>query len=814
MDTLLQDIRYSTRKLMRSPGFTAVTLATIALAIGATTAVFSIVNGVLLRPLPFRDPQGIVLIASTAGTGKVNPMSGPDFIDYRSQSRSFAATALYTTASMNFTGTAVPPVRLSVASVGARFFDVLGVRPQLGRSFTAGEDEPSAQRVMVLSDGLWRSRFGADPRILGQSISLDGNAYQIIGVAEPRLTFPARAEAWVPFVPPDWFVDPQNRGAHSMYAIGRLTHGVSVKQATNELAAIARRLEVAYPRSNTGFGAKAELLQQHIVGDVGKALYTMLGAVGFVLLIACANVANLLLVRAATRESEIAVRTALGAGRGRLVRQLVTESVLLAMIGAVVGTAMAAWAVDAVVAYGPAGLPRLAEITMDTRVLLFSAGTALLTGLLFGLVPALHAARPDIAQMLRESVRGTSRGGARRTRAILVVTELALAVVLLLGAGLLVRSFSHLIDTDPGFSTENVVSFSLTLPVTKYPYDRDVRRFAEQVRGQLASVPGTQQVAVTFARPLQTMHMRTGFDIAGRPAFEPGKRPVAEVHPASPSFFATMGMPLVRGRSFTEAENVLAGPGTVVVSEEFVRRYFPNEDPLGKRILFGVNHDTAAVGQGTVDLEGEIIGIVRDIKQQGLAGENYPLAYVPFNKLPIQDMAVLVRTSADARLVQSAIRARVREIDADLPIYELMTMDQAISESVSQPRFYMLLLAAFAGVALLLAAIGIYGVISYAVSLRTSELGIRIALGASRERVVRLVLGQGIWLTVAGVVVGLVAAFWLTRALSSLLFGVGAMDPVTFAVVPAGLVAIAVAASYLPARRAARVDPVIAMRAE
>ena len=814
MDTVFHDIRYAARKLMRAPGFTFVALTTIALAIGATTAVFSIVNGVLLKPLPFRDPEGIVLIASTGRTGEITHMSGPDFLDYRSQSKSFTSMAVYTRSSMNFTGSGMQPVRLEVATVGASFFDILGVRAQLGRTFTTGEDEAAAPRVVVLSDGAWRSRFGADPRIVGKAIQLDGNKYTVVGVASPAVAFPTRAEAWAPYVLPDWFVNPANRGAHAVYAIGRVKPGVTVAAASTELAGIAKRLEMQFPESNTGFGAKAEVLQKNIVGDTGKALYTMLGAVAFVLLIACANVANLLLVRAATRESEIAVRTALGAGRGRLVRQLVTESLLLAAAGAVIGTALAAWVVDAVIAFGPTGLPRLNEIVIDARVLLFTAGLALVTGVLFGLVPALHAARPDIGQMLRESVRGSSRGGMQRTRGVLVVTELALAVVLLVGAGLLVRSFMRLVNVNPGFSTENVVSFNVTLPSAKYPYERHAREFTASLMERLRGIRGTEQVAFTFGRPLENARMRSGFDVVGRPPNPPGQRTVAEVHPASPSYFATLGMPIVRGRAFDETENKLDVPGTVVVSEEFVRRYFANEDPIGKEIQFGVTHDTAATGQGSVRIEGRIIGIVRDVKQEGLARANYPMAYIPFNKFPIPDMSVLVRTSADPRLVQSAIRARVREVDPDLPIYGLTTMAEAVSESVSQPRFYMILLSAFAGVALVLAGIGIYGVVSYAVSLRTRELGIRIALGATRERVVRQVVGQGIWLTILGVASGLAGAAWLTRAIASLLFDVGVADPLTFVVAPVVLVGIALLASYLPARRAARVDPVIAMRAE
>jgi predicted permease len=813
MDTLLQDVRYAARKLMRTPAFTVVAVTTLTLAIGATTAIFSIVDGVLLKPLPYSTPAVLVLVSSTNKPDRGVPMSIVDFIDYRAQSKSFVGMAAVDNANVNLTADGVQPQRLTSARVGASFFDLLGIPMQLGRGFAAGEDALDASRTVVLSDGMWRGRFAGDPRILGQKIELDGNAYTVVGVASPKLRYPGNPDIWTPFVFQTWELAPENRGSHSMYAIGRLKPGVTVEAARNELRAIAARLETQYPTTNTNFGGTAEQLQQQIVGNVKPALYAMFGAVAFVLLIACANVANLLLVRAASRESEIAVRTALGAGRFRLVRQLVTESVLVAVAGAVLGAALAAWAVDAVVAFAPRELPRVDEIAVNGRVLLFTAATAMVTGMLFGLVPALHAARSDISQMLRESTRGSGRG-AQRTRSMLVVTETALAVVLLVGAGLLIRSFVRLIHVDPGFLTENVVSFNITLPQTKYQYDRDVIGFVKQLDERLRRVPGTQEVGVTFGRPLENFRMRTGFDVEGRPPAAPGKRTVTEVHPASSTFFRSLGIKLVRGRLYTAAEDRGNVPGTVVVSQEFVKRYFPNEDPLGKRITLGISHDTAEVGKGSVTAGGEIIGVVADIKQFGLAGDAYPMAYVPFNPLPFQDMSVLVRSSADPQLVESAIRTQVRELDANLPLYNLTTMAQAVSSSVAQPRFYMVLLSAFAGVALLLAAIGIYGVISYAVSLRTRELGIRIALGATGERVVRLVLRQGLWMTGLGVLAGLAAAFWLTRVISGLVFGVGLLDPFTFAAVSVTLVSVAALASFLPARKAARVDPVIAMRAE
>ncbi|HKO16828.1 MAG TPA: ABC transporter permease [Gemmatimonadaceae bacterium] len=814
---LLQDARYAARKLLRSPGFTVVAIATLTLAIGSTTAVFSIVNGVLLKPLPYRDPAQLAIVSSQARDGSAFPLSGRDFIDYRDQSKSFVGMAALDNSSMNLTGTDAEPLRLNVADVGARFFELLGIRAQLGRTFAADEDRQGAPRVAILSQGLWQGRFGRDPRIIGRQITLDGKSYTVVGVAPATLEYPRKPDVWIPFVFPDWMLDPANRGAHSFVALARLKPGIPAVTAATEIGAIARRLEQEYPNTNTKVGGTVQPLQQYVVGDVAPALYAILGAVGFVLLIACANIANLLLVRAAARESEIAVRTALGAGRGRLVRQLVTESVLLAGIGAVLGTALAAWAVDAVVAFGPRGLPRLSEVSIDHTVLAFTALVALGTGLLFGLLPALHAARPDISQMLRENVRGSSRGGgnASRTRSLLVVTEMAMAVVLLVGAGLLIRSFARLVHVDPGFSTEHVVAFSVTIPDSKYPFDRDKRAFATQLTDRLRALPGSADAGVILGLPMQPGgSMRTSFEVAGQPPNQPDRRTITEVHPASPGYFGTMGIRLLKGRLFTEAETRPGMPPVLVVTEEFVRRYFPNESPIGKTITLGISHDTAAVGAGSVDSKGEIVGIVHDVKQSGLARDLYPTVYLPYGLLPFNDLSAVVRSSADPRLVEGAIRTAVHDIDPGLPIFGLTTMEQAVSSSVAQPRFYMILLTSFAVVALLLAAIGIYGVISYAVSLRTRELGIRIALGATRDRVVRQVLGQGLWLTGIGVLVGLGAALWLARLIASLLFGIGTFDPLTFTAVAVTLGAVAILASWLPARRAAEVDPVIAMRAE
>ncbi|HYC49538.1 MAG TPA: ABC transporter permease [Gemmatimonadaceae bacterium] len=813
MDSLLQDIRYSARKLIKSPGFTVIAVATLALAIGATTAVFSIVNGVLLKPLPYPKPEQIAFIASTGRDGLPTAMSTPDFLDYRDQSTSFVGMAAMSSQVMNVTSAGAEPTRVRAAQVGARFFDLLGVRTQLGRTFRDGEDQDSAQRVAILSERMWRTQYGADPRIVGQQIQMDGNAYTVVGVTPASLQYPSNIDLFIPFVFEPWQVDPANRGSHSHYALGRIRDGVTMEQAAAELDAIAGRLAKQYPEMNTGFGGTAVALHERIVGKSDKPLYAIFGAVMLVLLIACANVANLLLVRASSRESELAVRTALGAGRSRIVRQLMVESVLLSAISALVGIALASWAVDAVVAFGPAGIPRLAEVTVDGRVLAFSAGLAVLTGIIFGLVPAMHVSRPDIAQMLRESLRGTSRGGAQRTRSALIVGEMALAVVLLVGAGLLIRSFIALVNVNPGFNPESVVAFNLSLPTQKYPVERDVRGLVARIEERVRQMPGTRDVGVTFGRPLDNSGMiRTTFEVRGWTPSTPDNRRLSMVHLTSPGYFSALGIPLVSGRFFNDADNRPGAPPVVVISQEMAKRYFASENPIGKFLTYGITHDTAETGAGEATVQGEIVGVIGDVKQRDLATPTYPATYVPFNQWAINFFSVLIRTDADSRAVMANVKTIMKEIDQDLPLFGLTTMKEAVSDSVAQPRFYMVLLATFAGIALLLAAVGIYGVISYLVSQRTRELGIRVALGASRPSIVRHVVGQGAALAIAGLVIGVVASLALARTASSMVYGIGVIDPVTLAFAPAVLLAAALLGAYIPARRAARVDPIVSMR--
>ncbi|HEY2375658.1 MAG TPA: ABC transporter permease [Gemmatimonadaceae bacterium] len=813
MDTLLRDIRYSTRKLMRTPGFTTIVVGTLSLAIGATTAVFSIVNGVLLEPLPLRDPSRVVSVSSVGRDGQRNPMSLPDFTDYRADSRLVSAMSGIDGGTHNLTATDGDPIRLTGARVNANFFDILGISPLLGRGFVRGDDAKAAAFTVVLSEALWRSHFGSDPAVIGRQLIIDGRPHTVLGVV-PRIDIPRDNDVWLPLIPENGEDDPSNRGAHFLRGVGRLAPTATVERAALELSQIARRLAQQYPESNANFGATVIPLREAIVGNVRPALVVMLAGVGFVLLIACANVANLLLVRASTRETEIAVRTALGAGQRQLVRQLVTESMLLALGGAVVGTALAAWAVDGVKTFGPRGVPRLANVTIDARVLIFSVVVAIVAGLLFGLAPALHAAKTNVGQMLKESTRGSSgRRGTRRTRGALVVAEMALAVILLIGAGLLARSFVALTNVNPGYRPENVVTMSVSLPNTKYPWDQQAINFVDQLLERVRQLPEVQSAAVAFGRPLSEDGMRITFERTDRPPSTPDKRLVADVRVVTPAFFSTLRIPIVAGRGL-QATDLPNAPQAVVVSEAFVKQFYPNENALGKHIVLGWGRQRSANKADTVTAGGEIVGIAGDVKSFG-ANEAAPsTVYVPFDQGPIGDLSVLVRATVSPSLTINGTRAAIKEVDGDLPVFDVKTMTDVVSDSVAQPRFYAILLGSFAGIALLIAALGIYGVISYAVSQRTRELGIRIALGAQSERVVRLVIGQGLTLTLFGILIGIAGAFVLTRLIATMLFGVAPADPLTFVGVATVFVLVACLASYLPARRAAGVDPIIAMRAE
>ena len=814
MDFFRTDLRYAARKLVRAPGFTAIAVLTLMLGIGATTAIFSVVNGVVLRPLAFHEPERLVSLTTgrreTRNTG--GALSAPDFLDYRSGTRSFAGVAAMNTHTTTITG-GTDPEQLRAVRVSPNFWQVLGVAPALGRGFTADEARPGAPRVVVLGDALWRRRFNADRSVVGQSVQLDGNAYTVVGIAPPGFAYPSRRDVWEPLVEDSSFVDPSNRGAHVLTAVARLRPGVTPEQADAEVEALSRRLEKDFPNTNTGFIASARPLLDAIVGNVRPALYTLLGAVGFVLLIACSNVANLLLVRAAGREGEMAIRTALGAGRGRLVRQLVTESLLLALVGGGLGVLVAAWGVDLLKAAGPTVLPRLQEVRLDGTVLLFALGVSVFTGLVFGLVPALHAARPNLTSMLKEGGRGASGGPGARMRSALVISEMALAVVLLAGAGLLINSFARLSSVDPGFRTENVVTFSLAPATSKYGQFGRLRAFYERLEARMRALPGAQSAGGAFGLPMSGAIARTGMEIEGKPESTPQNRRLIDVSMVTPGYFSTIGIPLVKGRGVTEADRVGA-PRVVVINQEAARRYFPGEDPIGKRIELGWSTEIEEGGPEQA-LGGEIVGVVGNVRQIDLASEHLPIVYLPFQQIgALNYVSVVVRSTAEPALLAASVRAAIRELDPDLPIQEYRTMAEHVGESVARPRFYTVLLGAFAGIALLLASVGIYGVLSYLVAQRTRELGIRVALGASGGQVLALVMRRGLALTATGVLAGVLAALAATRLLASLLFGVGAADPLTFVVVSLTLLGVAALACWLPARRAARVDPVVALRAE
>jgi predicted permease len=813
MTELWMDLVYAARKLRSAPVFTLTVVATLALGVGANVAVFSIVNSVLLKPLPYRDSQALVRVATVrARDARATATSPLDFLDYRSQSSSLAGMAAMDQTTANLRRPGAEPLRLRAGRVSGIFFDVLGVRPALGRMFHDADDSRDVPAVVVLSWGTWQDVFSADPSTVGRTISLNGNPYIVVGVAPQWMRYPGKSDVWIPmrFTKDD--VDPGNRGAHWLTVIGRLANGATLGRANRELGVIAARLAQRYPETNTQFGAAAQPLQEVTVKDARRALVTLLGAVGFVLLVACANIANLLLVRASTRETEMAVRAALGAGRGRIARQLLTESVLLSMISAAVGIGVAWTVIHAVVSFGPRQLPRLDEIALDARGLAYAAGLAVVAGILFGLAPALHAFRADVTGMLKARG-GGGRLSTRRARSIFVIAEMALAVVLLVGAGLFVQSFINMVQVDPGFRAARVTSANLSLPSKKYVRDHDVGAFGARLLDDLSHQPGIQAAAIGFGRPLGEDHMRLTFEVTGWPHSRPGNPHVAWLRPVSADYFGVLGVPVIEGRAFTKDDRT-DDRQVLVVSRAFARQFFPGHSALDKHVTLGYGRDTSEWG-AHADVGGDIVGVVGDVEEFGPTRAAEPMIYAPFAQVPVSDISIVAKSSLPSSTVGAALRSAVRRVDQDVPVFGIAGMADALADSVAQPRFYTMLLAAFAGMALLLSAIGIYGVISYGVTAGAREIGIRLALGATTNRVVVLTLRHGLWLAVLGLPIGLLGASWLERYVSTLLFGVGALgDARAFLLVPPLLLAVAAVASYLPARRAARVDPVIAMRAE
>ncbi len=806
MDTLRQDLAYAFRRLRQAPGFTLVAVATLTLGIGANSAIFSVVNAVLLKPLPFPEPDRLVMVSQTWEGRFTRVYSPQNFLDLAAQARSFESLAALDGEGVTLTGRGAP-ARLEGAAVSAGFFDLLRIRPLLGRAFLPGENETGSHRVVVLGHRLWRERFGSDPSVLGQQVQLDRDSYLVVGVAPPGFSYPEGTDLWRPLEYDERF-RAHSRGAWYLGVIGRLRPGVPVEQAREEVGVMAARLAQAYPAADEGVGGDVRPLHEAMVRDSRNALLLLLGAVGLVLLIACVNVANLLLARVAARESEIAVRTALGAGRGRLLRQLLTESVLLALLGGGAGLLAAAFSLDALLALQPEGLPRLGEVRVDRVVVAFAVALTLLTGLLFGCFPALQMTRRAPAQSLHEGGRGVLTGRGHRLRGGLVVGQIALAMMLLAGAGLLIRSFMRLRSVYPGFPPESALTFRISLPESAYAGDPACAAFFDELLTRLGSLPGVRAAGAVTGLPLNGTRFNLSFEIKGRPPLPPAQQPSMEVRIASPDYFKTIGIPLVRGRGFARDDTAQSGQ-VVLISEAAARRYFPGEEPLGQWITLGLGR-----GPGKPRAGGQVVGIVGDVKERGLAEENPPEIYVPHAQYSAHTLDVLLRTAVSPLSLLPSVERVVQELDPELPVARPLTLDTIVARSISEPRFYMVLLGAFAATALFLAALGIFGVMSYAVVQRSRDIGIRVALGADPAHIRRTVLGQALLLAVLGVGAGIGGALALSRAIASLLFNLSPTDPATLGGVAALLASVALLASYLPARRATRVDPLVAVRSE
>jgi putative ABC transport system permease protein len=801
METLIQDIRYGLRGLWKRPGFTAVALITLALGIGANTAIFSLINAVLIRPLPFREPDRLVWswgnIRNGGNHASVSPL---DYLDYRKQNHTFEefAAMISVPLSANLTGSGEPQ-RLTAAGVTGNFFQALGVQPALGRTMMLENEGNGRDQVAVLSYGLWQKRFGGDPGIVNQRITLDGKSFEVLGVMPRDFEFPATTEVWVPL---NFEAQPglKQRKAHFLRPVGRLKAGVSLAQAQADTDAIARQLEATYPDTNTGWNLRLVSLREQIVGNIRSTLYILLGAVGLVLLIACANVANLLLAHAASRRKEIALRTALGAGRWRIARQMITESVILALLGGALGTLLAIWGVQGLIALSGDNIPTTAHVKIDLTVLGFTLVTSVLTGLLFGLAPALRTMRLSLSETLKEGGRSGSESAQRnRTRSLLVVFECAVAVMLLVGAGLLIRSLVRLQSTKPGFDSSNVLTIRIDLPEKKYATPESRSNFWEQFESRVGGLPGVESVGLVSELPLSGQPNDMPYTVEGRPADAANQGFDDDFRRINQDYFRTLRIPFLRGRNFTPQE-VRDGAKVLVISESLATQTFPNEEPLGKRLVMGFRNEPF-----------EIVGIVGDVRHRSLGQPPLPTMYMPALE---SGENVVIRAQNDTSSIAGAVRREMAALDPNQPIATVRTMNEWLGLAVAAPRYRAGLFGLFAGLALLLSAVGIYGVMSYSVGQRTHEIGVRMALGARQLDVLKLVVRQGMGLVLVGVGIGLIGALALTRIIASLLFDVGTKDPLTFTGVSILLGAVALIACYVPAWRATKVDPLVALRYE
>jgi putative ABC transport system permease protein len=813
LEDLWQDMRYGARMLVKNPGFTLIASLTLALGIGANTAIFSVVNGVLLRPLPYKDPQRLVMVFITKPQSPEFPVMSGEFIDLRSQNQAFEQIAAFRPQPLSLTGDGEPE-SLSGLNASASLFALLGVEARLGRAFLPEEELFGNHRVVILSHGLWQRRFGSDLKIIGRTMTLNNEPYTIVGVAPPDFQFPRKGDwqAGVWFQPevdiytPLAFTPKQinDRRGTSLAVIARLKPQFSVEQAQAEMTGFAERLRQRFPDANRDKGIRLVNLHQQVVGRVRLALLVLLSAVGFVLLIGCANVANLLLARAAARQKEIAIRTALGAGRWRVIRQLLTESALLAMLSGSLALLLALWGMNLMQKIIPDDLPRADQIGIDGRVFGFTLLISLVAGALFGLVPALQASRLNLNETLKDGGRSSGGAGRNRFRNLLVISEVALSLALLTGAGLMLRSFIRLMSVDPGVDTRNVLAFEIKLPQSRYaPPQQAV--FFQRLLERLRALPGAQAASAVYPLPLSRAEDTIGFRIEGQPPPASSEWPPAGPRCIGAEYFEVLNIQLRKGRVFTDGDGVNAPP-VVIINEELARQYFPNQDPIGRRIAFN-SRDGRTTWR-------EIVGVVGDVRHSGLDQGLRPEIYFPFMQFPLSSLTVIARTNGDPLNFLAAARGQVQELDKDQPITNIRTMEEILSRSVSQPRFNLWLLAVFAGIALSLAAIGIYGVMSYLVTQRTHEIGVRMALGAQTGDVLKLVIRQGMVLAMTGVLIGSIIAFGLTRLLRNLLFDVSVTDPLTFFVIALLLAMVALLACYLPARRATKIDPLVALRCD
>src|SRR2546426_1523583 len=817
IEDFFMDIRLGVRTLRKNPGFTTVVVLTLALGIGANTAIFSVINSVLLQALPYHDPDSLVMVweNNSQHPNPHNTVSPPNFLDWQTRSTVFSSMAYIVDVRNNLTGNG-DPEEVVVQAVSANFFSVLGVNPLLGTGFTPENGQAGHDNVVILNYGIWKERFAGDPAIVGKSLLLTGNPRPVVGVGPQNFNWfikdgsltSAKPRLWSPFVFPQSFYDHKQIGRFLTVA-ARLKPGVTAAQAQAEMTAIAAQLEREYPDFDGHWGINVVSLRQQISGELRPALLILFGAVAFVLLIACANVSSLLLARAASREREMAIRTAIGASRWRIARQLLMESLLLAIIGGGIGVALTVVGTNALLAASPHNLLDLPSVSIDLRLLAFAAAATLLAGLLFGFLPSYVSAHSQISQTLREGGRGSSTGERRRfARSAFVVAQLSLALVLLAGSGLLIRSFVRLVGVHPGFDTAHLLTFKVSLPQSKYGTDKLCMAFFQQLLARIGAVPGIRSVTMENFPPLTGLGAATGVHLLDQPQVALMDLPVANVRVVGPEYFSTMSIPLRAGRLFSEQE-MAEEKHVALINQAFADKYLNGVNPLGQKAVIYMKSLAKSGNQPS-----EIIGVVGDVRQMGLDVAAEPTVYWPMPELVYSGMTILVRTSSDPLSVVSAIHNELQQLDREQPMASIATMDQLLADSLSRARFTMLLLGIFAAVALLLAAVGIYGLIAYSVTQRTQELGSRIALGAQRRDVLRLVLRHGTRLTLLGLALGIAAALAITRLLASLLFGISATDPLTFAGVAALLAFVALLACFIPARRATRVDPIVALRYE